>query len=68
LTLPNALAAEDYHLFDFQASYEVGRATIGVSVVNLTDEAFFEPYQYLAQAVVIPARPRSVSGGVRWVF
>ncbi|MEO1367826.1 MAG: TonB-dependent receptor, partial [Acidobacteriota bacterium] len=68
LTLPNAIAAEGYHLFDLQASYEVGRATFGMSVVNVTDEDFFEPYQYLAQAVVIPTRPRSVSGSVRWVF
>lgn len=59
LTLPNSQSVGGSVLFDAQASYDLGRATIAVSIVNLTDEDSFEPYQYLARAVVTPAQPRS---------
>ncbi len=46
---------------DAQASYEIGRYRVGVTVQNLFDKEYFLPYQYFAQAVVRPGTPRSAS-------
>lgn len=59
ITLPNSVATEDLLTVDLQASYSFGRVAVSVDVVNMTDESEFEPYQYLAQAVVTPTQPRS---------
>lgn len=68
ITLPNALTAEAFTTADLQASYPVGPATLGLSVTNLFDSDHFEPYAYLNQAVVIPARPRAVAVSLRTSF
>lgn len=59
LTLPNKYVADGSVLVDAQASYDFGYAKVSVSVVNLTGEDGYAPYQYLARAVVAPLQPRS---------
>ncbi|OYU69685.1 MAG: TonB-dependent siderophore receptor [Alphaproteobacteria bacterium PA2] len=60
LTLPNSLHVGGSTLVDAQASYAFGpRTSLSLSVVNLTDSDAYEPYQYLARAVVAPTQPRS---------
>ncbi len=58
LTLPNVVAVDGSTLFDAQASYAFGPASIAVSVVNLTDQDGFAPYNYFAGAA-IPIQPRA---------
>lgn len=48
-----------YTVFDAQGSYEWSRYRLGLSIVNLTDEDYLTPYQYLAQDVVRPGQPRT---------
>lgn len=59
LTLPNTLTVGDLVTADAQASYDFGPAQLSVSIVNLFDEAGFEPYQYFGGAYVAPTQPRS---------
>jgi iron complex outermembrane receptor protein len=59
LTLPNVVSVDGQTLLDAQAAYDFGPATLSLSIVNLTDEDGFEPYQYLARSVTIPTQPRS---------
>jgi len=68
LTLPNATSVDGSVLFDAQASYDLGVAEVSVSVVNLTDEDSFEPYQYLAASIVAPTQPRSAFVTLRKSF
>lgn len=60
LTLPNTISVPGYAVIDAQVSYDVGRYTIGVSVVNLSGRDVFEPYSYFGNAIVAPSQPRSV--------
>ena len=60
ITLPNDLQVDASFTVDAQASYDIGPATLGVSIENLTDEDHFEPWQFLGQSVVRPTRPLSV--------
>jgi iron complex outermembrane receptor protein len=55
LTLPNLDRVPGATVFDAQVSYTWGNADIALALVNLTDKLYFEPYQYLAQSVVIRA-------------
>lgn len=55
----NTSFSDDYIVFDAQASYDWDRFRLGLSVVNLTDEDYLIPYQYLAQDVVRPGQPLS---------
>lgn len=59
ITLPNGFQSDDYAVFDAQVSYEWDRYRLGLNVQNLTDEDYFQPYQYFAQAVVRPGAPLS---------
>lgn len=59
ITLPNSFQSDDYAVFDAQVSYEWNRYRLGLNVQNLTDEEYFLPYQYFAQAVVRPGAPLS---------
>ncbi|MEO1657572.1 MAG: TonB-dependent siderophore receptor [Pseudomonadota bacterium] len=59
ITLPNSFDSDAYAVLDAQASYEVGRYRIGLTVQNLADAEYFTPYQYFNQAVVRPGTPRS---------
>lgn len=59
LTLPNLDQVGGVTVFDLQLSYAWEKAELALSLVNLTDKTYFEPYQYLAQSVVIPGDPRS---------
>jgi len=59
LTLPNLDQVPGATVFDAQVSYAWTRAELALSLVNLADKRYFEPYQYLAQSVVIPGDPRS---------
>jgi iron complex outermembrane recepter protein len=68
LTLPNALKAEAFTTLDAQAAWQFGGTTLSASITNLTDADHFEPYAYLNQAVVIPAKPRSLAITLRRTF
>jgi iron complex outermembrane receptor protein len=68
LTLPNATSVDGSVLLDAQGSYDFGPATLSLSVVNLTDEDSFEPYQYLAASIVTPTQPRSAFVTLRTGF
>lgn len=59
LTLPNTLAIGDLLTADAQASYDLGPASLSLSIVNLFDEDGFEPFQYFGGTYVIPTQPRS---------
>nr|WP_242415227.1 TonB-dependent receptor [Sphingomonas panni] len=59
LTLPNTIAVPGYAAIDAQASYDIGRFTLGTSVVNLGNRRAFDPYSYLGYPVVAPNQPRS---------
>ena len=67
LTLPNAVAVDGSTLFDAQASYALGPVTISASIVNLTDEDGFAPYNYFAGAA-IPIQPRAAYVTLRTKF
>ena len=68
LTLPNTVAVDGMALVDAQASYAFGPATLSLSIVNLTDNGGFEPYQYFGGAYVIPTQPRSAFITLRTTF
>ena len=60
LTLPNTVSVPGYAVIDAQASYDLGRFTLGVSVVNLGGREAFDPYSYFGNAIVAPNQPRSI--------
>ncbi len=68
LTLPNTAEVKGSVLIDAQASYDFGWATVGLSIVNLTNDDAYAPYQYLARALVVPVQPRSAFVTVRRAF
>lgn len=68
LTLPNTVAVDGLTLFDAQASYDFGPVQISLSIINLTDEDGFEPYQYFNGAYVAPTQPRSAFVTLRTSF
>lgn len=59
LTLPNTIAVPGYAAIDAQASYEIGRFTLGVSVINLGGRKAWDPHSYMGYPVVSPNQPRS---------
>lgn len=59
LTLPNTIAVPGYAVIDAQASYDLGRFTLGLSIVNLAGREAFDPYSYFGNAIVAPNQPRS---------
>ncbi len=68
LTLPNTSQVAGHWVGDLQASYAFDPVTLSLSIVNLTDEDYLDPYQYLGQAVVIPGQPRALSVSLRARF
>jgi len=68
LTLPNTIEVDGMALLDAQASYDFGRTTLSMSIVNLADERGFEPYQYFGGAYVSPTQPRSAYVTLRTRF
>ena len=68
LTLPNTVAVDGLTLFDAQVSYDLAPVQLSLSIVNLTDEDGFEPYQYFNGAYVAPTQPRSAFVTVRTGF
>ncbi len=59
LTDANLFYSDDYVVFDLQADYTVGPWVFRLNVVNLLDEDYVMPYQYLLQEVVRPGQERS---------
>ena len=59
LTLPNSIAVPGYAVIDAQASYDLGRFSLGVSVVNVGGRKAWDPHSYLGYPVVSPNQPRS---------
>ena len=59
LTLPNTIAVPGYAVVDAQAAYDIGRFTLGASVVNLGNRSAWDPYSYMGYPVVAPNQPRS---------
>lgn len=67
-TLPNSIWVPGYTSVDAQASYDVGRFTVELSAVNLTDDDAFDTYQYFGFPVVMPTQPRSAFVTVKAQF
>ncbi|MCC4234135.1 TonB-dependent receptor [Sphingobium soli] len=59
LTLPNSIAVPGYAVIDVQTSYDLGRISLGVSVVNLGGRKAWDPHSYMGYPVVSPNQPRS---------
>lgn len=59
LTLPNTIAVPGYATIDAQAAYDIGRYSVGLSLVNLTGRQAWDPYSYMGYPVVAPNQPRS---------
>lgn len=59
LTLPNSIAVPGYAVIDAQAAYDVGRFSLGLSVVNLGGRRAWDPHSYMGYPVVSPNQPRS---------
>ncbi|WP_404479254.1 TonB-dependent receptor domain-containing protein [Novosphingobium sp. BL-52-GroH] len=59
LTLPNTIAVPGYAVIDAQAAYDIGRFTLGLSVVNLGGRKAWDPHSYMGYPVVSPNQPRS---------
>ncbi len=59
ITLPNSVSVPGYATIDAQASHDIGRFTLQLSVVNLGGARTFDTYQYFAFPVVMPTQPRS---------
>ncbi|MEN3952385.1 TonB-dependent receptor [Iodidimonas sp. SYSU 1G8] len=68
LTLPNTVSVKGNALVDLQVSYDLGRVSLGVSVVNLLGSKAYEPYQYFGGAYVIPTQSRSAFVTLRGDF
>lgn len=68
ISLPNSFQTESYFTIDAQLSYELGPVKFGLSVLNLTDEHYYEPYLFLNQRVVRPAQSRAVYATVSATF
>lgn len=65
LTLPNTIAVPGYTAIDAQASYDIGRFTLGLSAVNLGGRRAWDPYSYMGYPVVAPNQPRSVYAKIK---
>ena len=65
LTLPNTIAVPGYAAIDAQASYDIGRFTLGLSAVNLGGRHAWDPYSYMGYPVVAPNQPRSVYATIK---
>lgn len=59
LTLPNSIAVPGYAVVDAQAAYDLGRFSLGLSVVNLGGRRAWDPHSYMGYPVVAPNQPRS---------
>ena len=59
LTDANLFYSDDYVVFDVQADYTIGPWVLRVNVVNLLDEDYVMPYQYLQQEVIRPGMERA---------
>ena len=59
LTLPNMGTVPGNALVDAQASYDISRFTLGVSIVNLGGSRAFDAYEYFGFPVVMPTQSRS---------
>ncbi len=59
LTDANLFYSDDYVVFDLQADYSIGPWVFRLNVVNLFDENYVTPYQYLLQEVIRPGQERS---------
>ncbi|MGL3822231.1 TonB-dependent siderophore receptor [Sphingopyxis sp. R3-92] len=59
LTLPNSLSVPGYAVIDAQASYDIDRFSLGISLVNLGGRRIWDPHSYMGYPVVSPGQPRS---------
>ncbi|MEM8491192.1 MAG: TonB-dependent receptor [Pseudomonadota bacterium] len=59
LTDANVLFSDSYTVLDLQADYAAGPWTFRFNVVNLADEDYLKPYQYLLQEVARPGQELS---------
>jgi iron complex outermembrane receptor protein len=59
VSLTNNYFTEPYYVADAQVSYETESWKAELSVSNLTNTFYYEPYPYLGEDVVAPVRPIS---------
>ena len=60
ITLPNVDSVPGWYVIDAQASWTQPGYEFGLSLINLTQHQYLEPYPYLAQSVTRPATGRSL--------
>lgn len=60
ITLPNGDSTPGWYVVDAQVSWTRPGYELGVSITNLTQHQYLEPYPYLAQSVTRPATGRSL--------
>ncbi len=68
ITVPNVDSTPGYWLADAQASYELGRVSLALSITNLTDAEELDPFLYLDQSVVAPVEGRAAFLTIRTHF
>lgn len=68
LTMPNTISVDGSVLLDLQVAYDFGPASLGLSVVNVTDEDAYAPYQYFGFAIVQPVQPLSAFVSIKADF
>lgn len=68
VSLSNNFYTPAYYVADAQLSYEHDSFKAVLSVSNLTDHFYYEPYPYLGEDVVAPARPLSIGLTVSVTF
>ena len=60
VSFTNDYFTEAYYVADAQISYERKAFKAVLSITNLTNHFYYEPYPYLGEDVVAPARPLSI--------
>lgn len=62
ITLPNSVTLQGYAIVDAEASYDLGRYTLSLSAVNLTERKVFDTYQYFSFPIAVPVQSCSGYG------
>ncbi|MFT6249371.1 MAG: iron complex outermembrane receptor protein [Cognaticolwellia sp.] len=60
ITLPNKYEVDAYTLFDAQLGYAWKENSIQLSIQNLTNKNYYQPYGFLGLSVVEPGKERVV--------
>lgn len=68
VSLTNNYFTDPYYVADAQISYERKAFKAALSISNLTNHFYYEPYPYLGEDVVAPARPITFALTLSYTF